>query len=80
MSDNINSPPHYTSGGIECIDCIESALNPEEYRGYLKGNILKYTHRERMKGQTESIEKAKWYANRLIEFDKKSPLQLRLFE
>lgn len=79
MEDNVNSPTHYTRGGIECIDCIESALTPEEYRGYLKGNILKYTHRELYKGQTESLRKAEWYLSRLIAFDKKIPTQLPLF-
>jgi len=77
--DNVNHPNHYTHGNIETIDCIESALSPEEFRGYLKGNILKYTHRERFKGQTESIMKAEWYAKKLIEFDQKVPLQLTLF-
>lgn len=79
MNDNVNSPAHYTQGGIETIDAIEAALTPEEFRGYLKGNILKYVHRERLKGQTESIMKAEWYANRLIQFDKNNPLQMSLF-
>lgn len=77
--DQVNSPSHYTNGSIEAIDAIEAALTPEEFRGYLKGNITKYIWRERHKGQTESIMKAQWYANRLIEFDKKIPLQLSLF-
>lgn len=79
MTDNVNSPSHYTQGRIETIDCIEAALTPEEFRGYLKGNILKYTHRERHKGGTESVEKAEWYAKRLIQFDKTNPAQGRLF-
>lgn len=77
--DNVNHPAHYTRGGIECIEAIEAALTPEEFRGYLKGNMLKYVWRERMKGSTESIEKTSWYANRLIEFDKKVPQQMSLF-
>jgi hypothetical protein len=78
--DTVNSPSHYTKGDIETIDAIEAALTPEEFRGYLKGNTIKYVWRERHKGQTESIMKAEWYAKRLIEFDKKIPLQLSLFE
>lgn len=42
MSDNVNSPAHYTSGKIEAIDSIESSLSHEEFKGYCKGNILKY--------------------------------------
>jgi hypothetical protein len=67
--DLINHPPHYVDGGIECIDAIEAQLTPEEYRGYLKGNIAKYGWRERHKGGTESLRKARFYLNRLIEFD-----------
>ena len=68
--DYVNQPPHYKQGDIECIDAIQAALTPEEFRGYLKGNVLKYTWRERHKGGTESIEKAQWYTDRLIKTDK----------
>jgi hypothetical protein len=67
--DVVNYPSHYTDGGIECIEAIEAQLTAEEYRGYLKGNIAKYVWRERHKGGTESLKKACWYLNRLIEFD-----------
>lgn len=65
MSDAVNHPPHYTAGGIECIDAIESALTPEEFRGYCKGNALKYIWRERLKGGDESLAKASWYMARM---------------
>lgn len=67
--DEVNNPSHYTSGGIECIEAIEAALTPEEYRGFLKGNILKYTWRERHKGGVQSLEKARWYLNRMLGYD-----------
>lgn len=67
MSDNVNHPPHYASGGLECIECIRAALTPEEFRGYCKGNVLKYTWRERHKGGRESLQKAQWYLNAVIE-------------
>lgn len=59
--DPINRPSHYTQGAIECIDAIRAALTPEEFRGFCKGNILKYTWRERHKGGDESLRKAEWY-------------------
>lgn len=65
MTDLVNHPPHY-QGSIECIEAIEAQLSEEEYRGYLKGNVAKYLWRERMKGGVESLEKAKWYLDRLI--------------
>lgn len=67
VSDNINHPEHYTSGCIECIDAIRAALTPEEFRGFCKGNVLKYTWRERLKGSDESLKKAEWYLKRLID-------------
>jgi hypothetical protein len=67
--DLVNHPPHYNDGSIECIDAIEAQLTPEEWRGYLKGSIAKYNWRERHKGGTESLKKARFYLDRLIMFD-----------
>jgi len=69
QKDQVNHPSHYTEGGLECIEAIEAQLTPEEYRGYLKGNIAKYIWREKHKGGTESLKKANWYLERLIGFD-----------
>jgi Protein of unknwon function (DUF3310) len=64
-ADTVNHPSHYTAGGIETIDAIRAALTPEEFRGFCKGNVLKYVWRERLKGGDESLQKAQWYLNRL---------------
>lgn len=66
-ADPVNHPDHYTAGAIECIDAIRAALTPEEFRGFCKGNALKYVWRERLKGGGESLAKATWYLNRLAE-------------
>ena len=63
MNDAVNHPEHYTQGDIECIDAIRAALTPEEFRGYCKGNVLKYVWRERNKGQNESLRKCIPYIN-----------------
>ena len=63
-ADMVNSPPHYTKGGIETIDFIKAKLSPEEYRGYLRGNLLKYASRMGAKGEDDA-GKAAWYADRL---------------
>lgn len=65
-NDDVNHPSHYTSGSIECIEAIRAALTPEEFRGYCKGNALKYVWREKHKGGKESIEKAQWYLTYLV--------------
>lgn len=63
--DYVNQPPHYRQGGIECIDAIRAALTEEEFRGYCKGNAIKYVWRERHKGGDESLLKADWYIAKL---------------
>lgn len=63
-ADMVNSPPHYMKGGIETIDFIKAKLSPEEYRGYLRGNLLKYASRMGAKGEDDA-GKAAWYAKRL---------------
>ena len=72
-ADIVNHPPHYTVGAIECIDAIRAALTEDEFRGYCKGNALKYVWRERHKGQTESLQKAEWYLKRISQCPPPSP-------
>ena len=59
--ESVYNPPHYKQGKIECIEAIQSALTEEEFRGYCKGNAMKYIWRERHKGGDESLQKAAWY-------------------
>ena len=66
MNDTVNHPAHYTQGTIECIEAIKAALTPEEFRGFCKGNALKYIWRERHKGNSESLLKAQWYMDKLL--------------
>lgn len=68
MAYAINHPSHYTEGAVECIDAIESSMSKDEFLGYLKGNIIKYIWRYRLKGrEVEDLKKAQWYLNRLVE-------------
>ena len=65
-TDPVNHPAHYASGGIECIDAIEASMSAEEFQGYCKGNLIKYTWRYRDKGGLQDLHKANWYLDRLI--------------
>lgn len=66
LQDDVNRPAHYTSGGVECIDAIKASMTPEEFRGFLKGNAIKYLWRYRLKGHPEQdLKKADWYLARL---------------
>lgn len=64
--DTVNHPSHYTRGAIECIDAIQSSMTYEEFKGYLKGNCIKYLWRAGLKGDAvEDIRKAGWYRDKL---------------
>lgn len=63
-NDPIN-PSHY-KGDIECIDYQKSISTPEEFRGYLRLQAVKYIHRLNSKDTpTTNIDKAIWYLTRL---------------
>ena len=65
--DPVNSPSHYASGGVECIDAIKASMTPEAFLGYLKGNAQKYMWRyEKKVNPVEDLKKAQWYLARLV--------------
>ena len=66
--DNVNEPPHYGNGEIECIDYMKDNMDPVMFMGYLEGNAKKYLHRYRYKDKPlQDLRKAQWYLDRLIE-------------
>ena len=42
--DAVN-PSHYKRGDVECIDAIKASMSAEAFKGYLKGNNIKYMWR-----------------------------------
>ena len=74
MSDDmVNNPPHYNRKNIEAICAIEASMEPEEFCGYLKGNILKYLWRYNYKGTPlQDLEKSEYYLKLLIKKVKES--------
>lgn len=60
---------YYDAGGIEVLDIIKAKLTPEQYRGYLLGNALKYGLRLNFKNEdwTRDAEKFCNYAHWLKE-------------
>ena len=64
--DPINQPAHYKVGEVESIDYIYQQLGSGA-KDYLLGNVHKYLHRHRFKGQTiQDLKKAQWYLQKLI--------------
>jgi hypothetical protein len=65
--DVVNSPPHYTAGGIEAIDAIKAAVaTAPPVQAVFVANILKYVWRYREKNGKQDLLKARWYLDELI--------------
>ena len=67
-SDMVDHPKHYTTGSVECIDAIESAVTGlDGVEAVLTGHIIRYVWRWKQKGGVEDLRKAEWYLKRLIQ-------------
>ena len=65
--DPVNNPKHYAiAPDVEAIDIIRASLTPEQFKGYLLGNFLKYRLRAGDKGDLQQdIDKSNWYKREL---------------
>ena len=62
---------HYKNMAVQPWEVMESIMTKEEFLGFLKGNIIKYTMRDGKKENThEDAEKAKHYMAKLAEVQK----------
>ena len=65
------SDKHYDEGGISTKDILQAKLTPEQYEGFLLGNIIKYSTRANFKDSFEDdVRKAGVYSKFLQEFEK----------
>jgi len=58
---------HYKNMGVQPWKAMESWMSPEEFRGFLKGNSIKYLARCNSKGGVEDVKKARHYIDKLVE-------------
>lgn len=68
--DVVEKPLHYNWLKKEVIEIIKDCLTPEEYIGYLKGNIIKYSLRAGLKDYDkleEDLGKRNKYLNWLLD-------------
>lgn len=63
VEEVVHAPSHYNHEGMECIDAIRATLTPEEFVGFCKGQVKRYSWRMGHKDALE-IEAGKliWYA------------------
>ena len=67
---------YYDQGGHQVNDVIRAKLTPEQYRGWLLGNVIKYSGRANWKGTFErDVEKITVYSGLLREFNEEDPQQ-----
>jgi hypothetical protein len=57
---------HYKDMAVQPWEVMESLLTPEEFRGFLKGNIIKYAMRQGRK-DSDDAGKLKHYQHKLQE-------------
>ena len=70
MNDNVKHPSHYCKGGMECKDANKAAVSDitDPFEAYCTGNIIKYIWRWNDKNGVEDLNKAKQYADIIIEY------------
>ena len=67
-ADMVNHPPHYTAGGIECIDALEAAtVGLRGIEAVCTANAIKYLWRWKQKGGKQDLEKAIWYIRHMAD-------------
>ena len=69
---NVISHPERYGGDTtyECIKVLEAWLPSEQYKGFLRGNALKYLCRVGKKDETvQELKKARFYLDKYIEFE-----------
>jgi hypothetical protein len=68
LADNMQvSGSHYKDMPIQPWALMEAVLTPEEFRGFLKGNIIKYAMRAGRKEGSDDAGKARHYMQKLKE-------------
>ena len=72
--NNVDHPSHYNHGGKETIEVLKDFLTEDEFKGFLKGNVLKYMHRYKFKNGMEDLNKASWYLDKLKETESENNL------
>ena len=58
---------HYKEMPMEPWAVMEAVLTPEEFRGFLKGNVIKYAMRAGRKPGSDDGQKAIHYKQKLAE-------------
>jgi hypothetical protein len=58
---------HYRNKDIQPWTAMQAWMTPEQFKGFLWGNVIKYIARWQDKGGVEDLRKARHYMDKLIE-------------
>ena len=84
MTDFI-TPSHYVlEDGSDSMDVVAKILGREQFKGFLRGNALKYLIRYEQKGGVDDLYKAMDYIERLVDLEEepeeRNPYKSRVFD
>ncbi|MEJ8786081.1 DUF3310 domain-containing protein [Peptoniphilus sp. HCN-40583] len=64
------TPAHYVlEDGSDSMDVVAKILGREQFKGFLRGNALKYLIRYELKSGIDDLKKALDYIERLVELE-----------
>jgi hypothetical protein len=63
---DVKNQQHYAQT-VQPIEYMEITMTPEQFEGYLLGNVIKYISRYRHKNGLEDLRKAKVYIGWLVD-------------
>lgn len=67
------TPAHYVlEDGSDSMDLIAKILGRKQFKGFLRGNALKYLIRYELKGGIEDLRKALDYIERLVDLEEEA--------
>ena len=80
--DMVNSPKHYCDliEDYECYEVMKLFFGEEAFIAHCKCNALKYIWRHDKKGGQEDLKKAKWYLDKIREYNHKHNIKDTSFE
>ena len=72
--EEVNHPTRYGGDTVyECIKVLKAWMSPDEYKGFLRGNFIKYVCRLGKKDDNvQELKKARFYLDKLIEFEEEN--------
>lgn len=68
-SYQVGGEHYHNKGSYQPWNVMEAWMTPEEFRGFLKGNAIKYLARSNEKGGLQDLQKAQHYLAKLIELE-----------